>query len=134
VKYHVQLRQQVKDFLGALAPGPRRRLKLAIRALEREGGHCLPLRERLAGYSRLRIGGYRVIFRYLPNGVIECVHAEQRSLVYHLFEREMLAHLRRDDEEGTSIGDPGVAEEPGRCVSKPAKKNSTVKGPLYSQQ
>lgn len=97
MKCRVQLRSQVKNFLDRLSPDPRRRLKLAIRALETERGSKLALREQLAGYHRLRVGGYRVIFRYLPGRVIECVFAEERSLVYQLFEREMLERLRHED-------------------------------------
>jgi mRNA-degrading endonuclease RelE of RelBE toxin-antitoxin system len=61
-----------------------------------ERGDCTPLKERLDGYHRLRIGGYRILYRYLPGKVIECVFAESRSLVYHLFEREVLSRLRHE--------------------------------------
>ncbi len=81
-----------------LAPGPRRRFKQALRELEHGEKDCLPLRENLAGYHRLRIGGHRVIFRYLPGGIVECVFAEERSLVYQLFEREVIGRLRREEE------------------------------------
>ena len=107
MKHRIQLRQQVKDFMEALAPEPRRRLKLAIRGLDGGQGERLALRERLAGYNRLRVGGYRVIYRHLPGRVIECVFAEQRSLVYHLFEREMLEHLRRESDGRRPTRGPG---------------------------
>jgi hypothetical protein len=64
--------------------------------LEAGRGYCLPLRENLAGYYRLPTSGYRFVFRYRPSRVIECVFAEERSLVYHLFAREMLEHLRHE--------------------------------------
>jgi len=96
MKYKVQVREQVKAFIDILAPGPRKRIRLGLRGLETERGDCMPLKERLAGYHRLRIGGYRVLFRYLPGKVIECVFAESRSLVYHLFERDALKHLRHE--------------------------------------
>jgi mRNA-degrading endonuclease RelE of RelBE toxin-antitoxin system len=95
MKYRVQAREQVKRFLDTLAPESRRKVRLALRGLETERGDILPLREKLTGYHRLRVGGYRILFRYLPGKVIECVFAEERSLIYNLFEREFLEHLRQ---------------------------------------
>jgi len=95
MKYQVLVRDQVKRFVGRLAPDARRKIKSAMRELAADRGNCLPLRERFSGYHRLRVGGYRVVFRYLPGRTIECVFAEERSLVYQLFDREMMEHLRR---------------------------------------
>jgi mRNA-degrading endonuclease RelE of RelBE toxin-antitoxin system len=97
MKYKVQLRDQVKEFVDTLAPESRKKIRLALRELETERGNCMPLKEKLAGYHRLRIGGYRVLYRYLPGKIIECVFAESRSLVYHLFEREVLSRLRHEE-------------------------------------
>ena len=96
MKFKVQVREQVKAFIETLAPESRKRIRLGLRGLEAERGDCIPLREKLAGYHRLRIGGYRVVYRYLPGKVIDCVFAESRSLVYHLFERDVLKHLRHE--------------------------------------
>ncbi len=96
MRYRVQMREQVKAFIDTLAPGSRKRIRLGLRGLEAERGDCQPLKEKLAGYHRLRIGGYRVLYRYLPGKVIECVFAESRSLVYHLFEQEVLKRLRHE--------------------------------------
>jgi mRNA-degrading endonuclease RelE of RelBE toxin-antitoxin system len=96
MKYRVQSREQVNRFFGTLAPETRRKLRQALRELEAEKRDILPLRENLAGFHRLRVGGYRIIFRYLPGRIIECVFAEKRSLVYQLFDREMLEHLRHE--------------------------------------
>jgi mRNA-degrading endonuclease RelE of RelBE toxin-antitoxin system len=96
MKYRIQVREQVKRFIDTLAPESRKKIRLALRGLEAERGDRLPLREQLSGYHRLRVGGYRVLFRYLPGKVIECVFAEERSLVYHLFEQDFLKHLRRE--------------------------------------
>jgi mRNA-degrading endonuclease RelE of RelBE toxin-antitoxin system len=98
MKYRVHSRVQVKRFVGSLAPETRRRVKAAMRDLAAEQGDCLPLRETYAGFHRLRVGGYRIVFRYLPGRVIECVFAEERSLVYQLFDREMMEHLRQEKE------------------------------------
>jgi mRNA-degrading endonuclease RelE of RelBE toxin-antitoxin system len=96
MKYTVHVREQVKEFIDTLAPESRRKIRFCLRGLETERGDCVPLKEKLAGYHRLRIGGYRVLYRYLPGKVIECVFAESRSLVYHLFERDVLKHLRHE--------------------------------------
>lgn len=96
MRYRVQAREQVKSFIDTLAPQSRRKIRLSLHGLETERGDCLPLRERLAGYHRLRIGGYSAVFRYLPGKVIECVFAEERSLIYQLFERDLLKHLRQE--------------------------------------
>src|ERR1039457_4757837 len=95
MKYKVQVREQVKRFIDTQAPESRRRIRLALRGLEEERGDCLPLREKLAGYHRLRVGANRVVYRYLPGKVIECVFAEERSLIYHLFEKDFLTSSPR---------------------------------------
>ena len=98
MKYRVQAREQVKGFIETLGPESRKKLRLALRGLESERGGCLPLKEKLSGYHRLRVGGYRVVYRYLPGKVIECVFAEERSLIYHLFEKDFLKRLRHEPE------------------------------------
>jgi mRNA-degrading endonuclease RelE of RelBE toxin-antitoxin system len=131
MKRRIQLRAQVKDFLDRLPPEPRRRLKLALRALEGERGDRTALRERLAGYQRLRVGGYRVIYRYLPGGVTECVFAERRSLVYQLFEREMLDRLRHEYRGRSPPDEFAVDEEaPPPCGPRrrPRRKTAGAKG------
>jgi mRNA-degrading endonuclease RelE of RelBE toxin-antitoxin system len=96
MKYKVELREQVKSFVDTLAPESRKKIRSGLRGLESEKGDCIALKEKLVGYHRLRIGGYRILFRYRPGKVIECVFAESRSLVYHLFEREVLRNLRHE--------------------------------------
>ena len=94
MKFKVQVRDQVKEFIDTLAPDSRKKIGAGLRGLETERGDCMALKEKLAGYHRLRIGGYRALYRYLPGKVIECVFAENRSLIYHLFQRDVLKHLR----------------------------------------
>ena len=50
---------QVADFVGSLAPEPRRRLREGLRGLEREEGDLKQLEADLTGYARLRVGSYR---------------------------------------------------------------------------
>jgi mRNA-degrading endonuclease RelE of RelBE toxin-antitoxin system len=96
MKYRVHVREQVKRFIDTCAPESRKKIRLPLRGLEAERGDCMALREKLTGYHRLRIGGYRVVYRYLPGKIIECVYAEERSLIYHLFEQDFLRHLRHE--------------------------------------
>jgi len=89
VSYRVKIREQVWNFYGRLGPDQRRVVKRALSQLQQERGDIRALRERLEGYYRLRIGVYRVVFRYLPGRVIECVYMNDRALVYDVFESEL---------------------------------------------
>lgn len=90
----VVLAQQVVDFVQRLPPEPKQRLRRALRELSRERGDIKPLEPPLAGYCRLRIGGYRVVFAYGSRGRIECIFAEQRSVVYELLLERLRDRLR----------------------------------------
>ena len=88
MKTRVELDPQVADFVRALAPEPRRRLRDGLRGLEKEAGDLKQLEADLAGYVRLRVSSYRVIVRfYTDTGgrVARCVFAERRAVVYELF-------------------------------------------------
>ena len=89
MSYRVKIRDRVWSFYGRLAPEQRRVVKRALLQLADERGDIRALRERLEGYYRLRIGVYRVVFRYLPGRVIECVYMNDRALVYDVFESEL---------------------------------------------
>lgn len=91
----VELSEQVVNFVRALAPAPRRSLRLGLRDLEEERGDIKQLEGELAGWCRLRVKSYRVVFRYEIEGtqrVARCVFAERRELVYELF-AETMRHL-----------------------------------------
>jgi mRNA-degrading endonuclease RelE of RelBE toxin-antitoxin system len=83
------VREQVWAFYARLGPEERRSVKRGLIALTREEGDIRALRERLEGYYRLRVGVHRIIFRYLPPRVIECIYMNNRSLVYDVFESEL---------------------------------------------
>lgn len=89
MSYRVKVREQVWNFHGRLSLADRRAVKRALVQLANEEGDIRALRERLEGYYRLRVGVYRIVFRYLPGRVIECVYMNSRSLVYDVFESEM---------------------------------------------
>lgn len=90
MRTQVRVSPQVEDFVKAQAPEPRRRLTRAIKALQRDQGNIRPLEGRLAAYSRLRVGGYRVIVASnVERGIrnIDCIFAERRSVIYDLLEK-----------------------------------------------
>jgi mRNA-degrading endonuclease RelE of RelBE toxin-antitoxin system len=87
----VELAVQVVEFVRRLPPDPRRRLRRALKDLANEKGDIKPLHAPLEGYCRLRVGGYRVIFSYASRDRIQCIFAEQRSIVY-----ELLVEMLRD--------------------------------------
>lgn len=84
MKRRVSLSAQAEDFLRRLPPAPRRNLRLALRGLEMERGDLKGLEEDLAGFWRLRVGPYRVIFHLEPKQV-RCDFIERRSVVYEVF-------------------------------------------------
>jgi len=92
----VELEKQVVDFVRRCAPVPRRALRQAIRALAAERGDLRALEGPLEGYYRLRVGSYRVIFRYHTyrgRAGIRCVFAERRSIIYEVFERMLTEEM-----------------------------------------
>ena len=65
--------------------------------LQAEQGDIKQLEGELAGWCRLRIQSYRVIFRYEMEGserVARCVFGERRALVYELFAEEIKRLLK----------------------------------------
>jgi mRNA-degrading endonuclease RelE of RelBE toxin-antitoxin system len=85
----VRVSEQVQACVKSLAPGPKRSLRLAIRGLAEDKGDIKPLEGSLSGWHRLRVGGYRVIFKQtMQKGIrtIDCVYVNRRSVVYDLFE------------------------------------------------
>ena len=88
MKTRIRIESQVEDFVKALAPVPRRRLRSAIKGLAGGRGNIKPLEGKLAGYSRLSVTGYRVIIHErFESGtrIIDCLFAERRAVVYEIF-------------------------------------------------
>src|SRR3989442_12073216 len=87
---------QVKDFVRPLAPVPRRALTQAMKGLSRNTGDRKLLEGKLAGYHRLRVSGYRVIYAEKSQRgerVIHCLFAERRNVVYELFQQMLIEEL-----------------------------------------
>jgi mRNA-degrading endonuclease RelE of RelBE toxin-antitoxin system len=81
----VVISPQVKDFIRRLSPEPRKKARRCLDDLAVDRGDIRPLDENLEGYSRLRVGQYRIILEYLPRGEILCIFMETRASVYQLF-------------------------------------------------
>ena len=46
----------------------------------------------------MRVGPFRIIFRYRKGRVIECVYMNRRALVYEVFERELVERLKAGEQ------------------------------------
>jgi len=94
----VVLAKRVVDFVRRLPPEPKRRLRKALADLAHGKGDIKALEPPLAGYCRLRVGSYRVVFSYGERHTIECIYAQQRSVVYELVLERLLDRLRADED------------------------------------
>ena len=90
----IVLAAQVVEFVRRLPPEPRQRLRRAPRDLSRGRGDVKALEPPLQGYCRLRVGGYRIVFAYGKRRTIECIFAEQRSVVYELILEKLRDRLK----------------------------------------
>lgn len=93
MSYRVEVSLQVRDFHARMGMTHRRTLKRALAGLATERGDIKALGERLEGFHRLRVGPYRVIFRYGDSRTIRCEFIERRSLVYEVFERTVIDRI-----------------------------------------
>ena len=88
MKTKIRVEEQVEAFVKSLAPDPRKHLRLAIKSLAEGRGDIKALEGNLAGYSRFRVTGYRVIFKERADRgmrIVDGIFAERRPLVYELF-------------------------------------------------
>ena len=81
----VTVSEQVLAYQRAQHPETRRALKAAIIALGSGRGDIRELEEELSGFHRLRVGPHRIVFAIEADGVIRCIFAERRRVVYELF-------------------------------------------------
>ena len=84
---------QVVVFVGTLAPDQRKAVKRELRLLAAgRPKDAKALNEPLEGFYRLRVGKFRLIYRYDQTGEIAVEFIEVRRLVYERFVpiREML--------------------------------------------
>jgi mRNA interferase RelE/StbE len=76
---------QVTGWLGNLPPEPKRRVRAALKGLGKWKGDVKALRGDLEGFYRLRVGGYRIVYRVLNGKVIQLAYADARDIVYENF-------------------------------------------------
>ncbi|MBE7540063.1 MAG: hypothetical protein HS122_16840 [Opitutaceae bacterium] len=91
---NLRVATQIIDFAKRLSPEQRRMVKRALQDLCHERGDLRALEGGLAGYYRLRVGKFRLIFSHAEDGSIDAVFIEERSLVYEVFEAEFVKRLR----------------------------------------
>jgi mRNA-degrading endonuclease RelE of RelBE toxin-antitoxin system len=75
----------VQEWLAALPPETKKRVRAALRDLAKDKGDLKALRGELAGWCRLRVGGLRIIYRRRPGKVIPLEYADMRDVVYENF-------------------------------------------------
>jgi mRNA-degrading endonuclease RelE of RelBE toxin-antitoxin system len=95
----VRVSPQVEAFVKSLAPEPRAALRGGIKALAHGQGDIKHLEGELAGWCRLRVQTYRVVFKELwKDGirVVDCVYGNRRSVVYDLFKEILRNQLLKD--------------------------------------
>ena len=80
----VLVSEQIIARLRTLHPEHRKAVRVGLRQLAKGAGDTKELAGPLAGFYRLRIGRYRIVYRYQENH-IEAIFLEQRSIVYELF-------------------------------------------------
>jgi mRNA-degrading endonuclease RelE of RelBE toxin-antitoxin system len=96
VKSKIKIGPLAENFIKTLSPEPRRTLRHGIKGLEKDKGDVKQLEGRLAGYSRLRVGRMRIIFKaeaIRGERVIFCVYVNFRPVVYELFEQLLASGL-----------------------------------------
>ncbi len=81
---------QVAAWLTSLPPQAKKRVRAALRALAKGKGDIKGLQGDLEGFSRLRIGGIRVLHRQVSAREIRLEYANTRDVVYEMF-RQLLA-------------------------------------------
>ena len=81
---------QVAAWLTSLPPQAKKRVRAALRALAKGKGDIRGLQGDLEGFSRLRIGGIRILHRQVSAREIRLEYANTRDVVYEMF-RQLLA-------------------------------------------
>ncbi len=83
--HRVLISDQVAAFVRRQPPERKKVLRAGLDALAQGKGDILPLEENLAGFWRLRVGRFRIVFDYEDSTTIRCLFIEERRLVYEVF-------------------------------------------------
>ena len=77
--------ERVQRWLVALAPDTKKRVRAALRGLERGRGDIKALSGELEGFCRLRIDGLRIVYSQHRGQIIRLEYADSRDVVYETF-------------------------------------------------
>jgi mRNA-degrading endonuclease RelE of RelBE toxin-antitoxin system len=77
--------EQVQQWLIALAPDTKKRVRGALRGLENGQGDIKALRGEFEGFCRLRIEGLRIVYSQHRGNIIHLEYADSRDVVYETF-------------------------------------------------
>ncbi len=75
----------VQRWLIALPPETKKRVRAAVRGLEKGRGDIKALRGELDGFCRLRIEGLRIVYSQHRGQIIRLEYADSRDVVYETF-------------------------------------------------
>ena len=95
----VRVSAELESFVKSLAPDPRKALRTGIKPLAAGQGDIKHLEGDLAGWSRLRVYTYRVLFKEIwqdGRRIVDCVYANRRSVVYDLFKEILRNQFLKD--------------------------------------
>lgn len=84
ISRRIVLGDQARTFVERLHPDHRRQIKAALKELEHSQGDIRALENELSELYRLRVGSFRVVFRYEPDNRIVCIFIERRRSIYDL--------------------------------------------------
>jgi len=119
----VRVARQILDYQLRLHPTQRRAVKAALRALAAgSSSETSPLNDNLEGYFRLRVGKFRIVYRFLASGEISCEFIEVRATVYERF-----ATMREAIETSWFVNEPEAPFSPAR---RPRKRTKTKRRPM----
>jgi mRNA interferase RelE/StbE len=86
---------RVAGWLQNLPPDPKRRVRAALKELADWRGDIKALRGELEGFYRLRVGGYRIVYRVVEGEMIRLDYSDTRDLVYEAFRQlRMLGEMK----------------------------------------
>jgi mRNA-degrading endonuclease RelE of RelBE toxin-antitoxin system len=77
--------EQVRQWLLALPPDTKKRVRTALRSLAKGHGDIKALRGELEGFCRLRIGGLRIVYSQPSGKTLRLEYADSRDIVYETF-------------------------------------------------
>jgi len=77
------------QWLSSLPPHPKKRVRLALRKLQKGQGDIKALQGSLEGFCRLRVGGMRIIYRYKGAKTVYLEYGNTRDAVYEIFQQHL---------------------------------------------